>query len=399
MKRTFGMALFSHLKRPSLVYAITFAFQAFAVNQSNATPLYTITDLGALDVLFTNTTISSPSKINNAGQVTGTSLVTTSNAFTDHAFRWNPTTGTMQDLGSLPGTNDISRGADINDAGQVVGQSDNRAFLWEPTTDIMRDLGTLPSSTGSSTRATGINYLGEIVGWTTVSGGLRAFLWDPTTETMSAIGPTLGSAVDINNHGEVAGNNGGSFVWDRDTNSTRFISVLPGAVNSQTTAINDLGFVTGNVEIGSGQRTAFLWDPNTDIMRNIGMLNGSVSSWGIDLNGSNQVVGTSIDVQPGTATGSRAFVWSAADGMLDLNQLIDISGLFTDPVTFFNLTIASGINESGQIAALGFFTTTQGTLRHAFLLTPVASVPEPSTLAIFAVGLLGLGFARRMRTA
>lgn len=59
--------------------------------------------------------------------------------------------------------------------------------------------------------------------------------------------------------------------------------------------------------------------------------------------------------------------------MLDLNQLVDISGLFTDPVTFFNLTIATGINENGQIAALGWFRTANAneTLIHAFLLTPI----------------------------
>ena len=129
-------------------------------------------------------------------------------------------------------------------------------------------------------------------------------------------------------------------------------------------------------------------------MRDIGRLSGSVSAWGLELNSANQVVGTSIDVQPGTATGSRAFVWSQSDGMLDLNQLVDISGLFTDPVTFFNLTIATDINENGQIAALGWFTTENAneTLRHAFLLTPVVQVPEPSTVFLFATGLAGLGF-------
>lgn len=75
MKIKIRTVLVSVSKRLAFISAVTFAFQTLVVNPSNSTMLYSITDLGALDEIFEGVTISTPSKVNNNGLVTGNSLV------------------------------------------------------------------------------------------------------------------------------------------------------------------------------------------------------------------------------------------------------------------------------------------------------------------------------------
>jgi probable HAF family extracellular repeat protein len=83
----------------------------------------------------------------------------------------------MVDLGTLGGSSSNATG--INDIGQIVGRSetasgDVHAFRWE--NGAMLDLGTLG---GSSSFATGINELGQIVGESEKAPGEdRAFRWE-----------------------------------------------------------------------------------------------------------------------------------------------------------------------------------------------------------------------------
>ena len=88
------------------------------VRLAEASPSYTATDLG---VLYSSTSESAiPTGINNAGQISGTSIYDSSGDV--HAFRW--ASGTMTNLGdasqnsSVPGN---SWGNGIDTAGMVVG--------------------------------------------------------------------------------------------------------------------------------------------------------------------------------------------------------------------------------------------------------------------------------------
>jgi probable HAF family extracellular repeat protein len=165
------------------------------------------------------------SDINNSGEIAGTGSI---------AFLWKPTTpngtvGTRFPLGMLQGRT-LSSAAAINDAGQVVGSSGNassttnHAFLWTPSTPngtsgSMIDLGDLPGG-GDTSNALAINSFGVVVGNSSVAvlhpgdPDQRAFIWDPVDQMMvdlntlvasSGAGWTLASATGINDAGQVAG--------------------------------------------------------------------------------------------------------------------------------------------------------------------------------------------------
>jgi probable HAF family extracellular repeat protein len=120
--------------------------------------------------------------INNQGQVVGNSDLPGDTTF--HAFLWTKTTG-MQDLGTLSG--DIaSVSISINDAGSVIGASldanfSPRAFLWEK--GVMTDLNTLIAGDSPLYLLTGcsINSRGEITGLgLTSTGETHTYLATPT---------------------------------------------------------------------------------------------------------------------------------------------------------------------------------------------------------------------------
>jgi probable HAF family extracellular repeat protein len=120
--------------------------------------------------------------INNQGQVVGNSDLPGDATF--HAFLWTKRIG-MHDLGTLSG--DVaSVSISINDAGSVVGASldanfNPRAFLWEK--GLMTDLNTLIAGHSPLYLLTGcsINSRGEITGLgLTGKGEIHTYLATPT---------------------------------------------------------------------------------------------------------------------------------------------------------------------------------------------------------------------------
>jgi probable HAF family extracellular repeat protein len=143
------------------------------------TPGIGMQDLG---VLRLNDNGSGATAINNNGQIVGSS--------TGRAFLYTAATG-MQGLGLFPGALSAIPAA-INNSGQVVGYSeihiDNtymyRAFFYSSDTGMV-DLNTLIDSSLNWTlqKATGINDLGQIVGYgTNSSGATEAFVLTPIPE-------------------------------------------------------------------------------------------------------------------------------------------------------------------------------------------------------------------------
>ena len=155
--------------------------------------------------------------INSSGQVTGysetpclsTCYLRTADGNTVHAFLYSG--GVMTDLGTLPGGT-YSIGLGINSTGQLAGYSDIaptvqssgvvHAFLYSG--GVMTDLGTLPGGTISI--GLGINSSGQVAGYADTASGLHAFLYSGGVMTdINPAGWSNTEATGINDIGQIVG--------------------------------------------------------------------------------------------------------------------------------------------------------------------------------------------------
>jgi probable HAF family extracellular repeat protein len=148
--------------------------------------------------------------LNSRDQVVGVSNLAGDQAH--HAFLWSKKQGLL-DLGTLSGYSFASTANWINDAGEIVGESDSptgsRAFFWE--NGVMTNLGTVAGDACSV--ANSINSQGQIVGFGAADcfNEDHAFLSEgggPIIDLQSLIPPgsalTLIDAIFINDRGEIA---------------------------------------------------------------------------------------------------------------------------------------------------------------------------------------------------
>jgi probable HAF family extracellular repeat protein len=333
---------------------------ALAALPALAAPIYTITDLGILP----GNSASYGLGLNSLGQIAGYS----STPAGDRAFYWNGVN--MVDVGVLPaGT--TSYGYAINTAGHVVGYgatpNGDRAFFWNGTT--MTGIGTFAA--GDHSYATAINESGQVAGYFRTTGGDHAFLWNGTTmiDLGTLPGDDSSEAYGINHAGYVTGYSRRlgverAFLW----NGTTMIDLgaLPGWTSSVGTSVNDLGHVVGLAETPGGLR-AFLWNGMT-------LIDLGATGVAEDVNAFDHVVGQ---------TTLGAFFY---DGVMH-----DLNTLALDPGNLWNLMHAADINDAGQITGVGLV----GGELHAYLLTPVNTIPEPSTWLLSALGL-GVTLSRRL---
>ena len=255
------------------------------------------------------------------------------------AALWAPpaTAQSVIDLGTLGGSS--SRATGINSNGQVVGYSltagrDTHAFLYSG--GLMTDLGILTFPLYS--QANGINASGQVVGyWLAASGATHAFLYSngAMTDLGSLPGESESQATGINDSGQVVG-------WSDPGNSITHaflysngvmtnLGTLGGNINdaSAATGINASGQVVGYSRAANGVTHAFLY--SNGVMTDLTPLDGTPSE-GYGINDSGQVVGSAY-----TAYWIlRAFLYSGGF-MTDLGTL----GGFNSQ--------ANGINNSGQV--------------------------------------------------
>jgi probable HAF family extracellular repeat protein len=245
----------------------------------------------------------------------------------------------------------------LNDFGQ------RRAMYW--WFDWIVDLGTLG---GEESQAYDINYSGLIVGWAEdAHHQRRAFLTLGGLQDLGTLGGHTAEAHAINTAGQIAGvsaiASGANHACLWDAGGITDLGTLGGA-NSIAEGINNLGQVVGASETDGadlGRQHAFLWLPSPAYglpagLHDLGTLPGMVNStaWNIDQLG--KVVGEAVSADESL---TRAFIWSAADGMHDLNGLLVAAG-------GWELQSAQSTNGEGMIVGHGLH---DGVLR-AFLLTP-----------------------------
>jgi probable HAF family extracellular repeat protein len=333
---------------------------------------YTVTDLGVLK----NDDESSGFWINNSGDVVGCSDTETSEGYPctglvsgQHAFLWTKSGG-LKDLGTLSGAT-ISGASGINDGDVIVGYSDVKdkpatnfvAVQWS-SSGAITDLGTL--SGGSSSAAFAIDSSGEIAGDSFLSSDIvDATSWTGNKiKNLGALPKAIFTAgLAINENGHIVGESvfsygppftSHAFVWDGS--SMTDLGTLPGGVTSMANGINDSGVIVGQSDGSStdGLWHAVEWNTSHEI-EDLGLLSGGNYSIAFAINDSGTVVGY------GNSLGNamHAMIWTASDGIQDLNQKIpDNSG--------WVLVNANSINASGQITGYGV----KGSHNHAFLLTP-----------------------------
>ena len=349
----------------------------------DGTRSYTVTNLGTL-----GGTASAGNAINGRGWVMGAANLAGDQI--SHAALWRD--GSEIDLGTLGGPNSAIDWPVHNDQGMIAGISETpaldplgeiwscrfffpsqtghicRGFVWQD--GLMTGLPTLGGNNGY---ASGMNNLGQVVGWAENTTHdptcnspqvlqFEAVIYGPEPGRIRELPPLGGdpdgAATAINNQGQAVGISGlcanavgglsakHAVLWEDGI--PHDLGSLGGAAWNTPTNINNRGEVVGFSDLPGDQDGqninfhAFLWTKETG-MQDLGALPGDMISEGLGINERGQIVGESC--KDNTFQNCRAFLWQ--DGvMTDLNTLVPAGSPF--------LIFANDINDRGEITGEAF---------------------------------------------
>ena len=316
---------------------------------------YLIKDLGTL-----GGTTSYSTAISSTGVMVGSSSI--KGDTTTHAVRFSGIGSQNTDLGTFGGSYGNANG--INTAGQIVGQADladgvrYRATLFSGTGGGNTDLGSLADpGVPANSSAQAINTAGRIVGYaangTLGNAGILATLFSGTGDNninLGTLGGTDSQATSINDTGAVGQIVGHAKTSSGQTHATLFSGTgsdntdlgTLGGDNSYALDINNAGQVVGHASLSNNSKShATLFSGTGSNNTDLGTLGGK-NSFATAIDDSGRIVGAA-DIDAVFPT-SHGFIYQ--DGkMTDLNDLIDAPDVI--------ISVATDINESGQIAAYG----------------------------------------------
>ncbi len=318
------------------------------------------------------------------------------------AFRWTAADG-IEGLGDLPGGDFKSRAGDASNSGSVVvgtsyiSESSKEGFRWTPTGSI-EGVGDLPGGDYRSGMSA-VSADGSILaGDASPSGNTEAVRWTETGgfERLGVMsGGTFSQVFDMSSDGSTVVGQGNhvvtgrdeAFRWTQQTGMVGLGDLTGGAIWSIAYGVSPTGsVVVGRSESALGLE-AFRWtltDPATGAgtMSNLGDLSGGTfGSNAMDVSAEGSVV-----VGWGTSgIGQEAFIWDAVNGMRNLQDVL-VNDFGID-MTDWTLTAAMAVSDDG-LTIVGYGTNPLGN-QEAW----IATIPEPATLSLLALG--GLALIRR----
>ena len=279
---------------------------------------------------------------------------------------------TLQDPGAV---STVASG--INDYGQIVGSyvdgsGNTNGFGYSGGSYTTIDV---PSA--AATTASGISNSGQITGsYIDGSGGNHGFTQTgfagpPTSfDDPGGVGATYGSG--INSSGTTVGYyNNGSTVLGFSKSGASYTDVnYPGSVTTQALGINDLGTVVGTFNDGTLTH-GFVYSASTYTLMD-------------DPLGVEGSVATSV-----ASNGDIGGYYTDGGGVI--HGFVDLGGSYytVDDPNAGTITEVLGI--SGY-TVVGFYVDPNGVISGF-----TAEVPEPATIALFGVGVLGVMELRRRR--